>query len=49
VAKVRTTITIDEELLKEVTEYADEQERSISQQIVFFIKEGMKREKESRE
>ena len=42
-SKVRTTITIDEELLKAVTELSDEQERSVSQQIVFLIKEGMKK------
>jgi len=47
VAKVRMTITIEEELLKEVTELAEEKERSISQQIVYFVKVGMKREKES--
>lgn len=46
-AKVRMTITIEEELLKEVTELADEEERSISQQIVYFIKEGMKAHKQS--
>jgi hypothetical protein len=49
VAKVRTTITLDEELLKAVTELSEEEERSISQQIVYFIKEGMKKVKESRE
>jgi len=42
VAKVRMTVTIDEELLKEVTELAEKEERSISQQIVYFIKIGMK-------
>ena len=41
-AKVRMTVTIDEELLKEVTELAEKEERSISQQIVYFIKIGMK-------
>lgn len=41
-AKVRTTITLDEELLKAVTERSEEEERSISQQIVYFIKIGMK-------
>ena len=46
-AKVRTTITIDEELLKEVTGLAEEEERSISQQIVYFVKVGMKKEKDS--
>jgi len=45
VAKVRMTITIDDELLKEVTELAEEEERSISQQIVYFIKLGMKKGK----
>lgn len=44
-AKVRTTITIDEELLEEVTKIAEERERSISQQIVYFVKVGVKREK----
>lgn len=44
-AKVRMTITIEEELLKEVTDLAEEEERSISQQIVYFIKEGMKKNK----
>ena len=43
--KIRTTITIDDELLKEVTELAEKEERSMSQQIVYFIKEGMKRER----
>lgn len=47
--KVRTTITIDEELLNEVTRLADEEERSVSQQIVYFVKEGMKRVNESRD
>jgi hypothetical protein len=42
-AKVRTTVTIDEELLKEVTELSEEEERSISQQIVYLIKLGMRR------
>lgn len=40
VGKTRTTITIDEDLLKDVTELADEEERSISQQIVYFVKKG---------
>ena len=44
-AKVRMTITIDDDLLKEVTDLSEEEERSISQQIVYFIKDGMKREK----
>jgi len=43
--KVRTTITIDDDLLKEVTELAEKEERSMSQQIVYFIKMGMKGEK----
>lgn len=47
-AKVRTTLTIDEELLKEVTKLAEEEERSVSQQIVYFIKIGLKKE-ESRD
>lgn len=46
-AKVRTTVTIDEELLKTVIELAEKEERSISQQIVYFIKEGMKKYKDS--
>ena len=44
-AKVRMTITIEDELLKEVTDLADGEERSISQQIVYFIKMGIKGEK----
>jgi metal-responsive CopG/Arc/MetJ family transcriptional regulator len=48
VSKVRTTITLDEEMLKEVTELADEKERSVSQQIVYFIKVGLKREREGK-
>lgn len=47
--KVRTTVTIDEDLLKAVTELAEKEERSISQQIVYFIKEGMKKLDSSRE
>lgn len=48
--KVRTTITLDEELLKAVTDLAEEEERSVSQQIVYFIKIGMKKvEEESRD
>lgn len=46
-AKVRMTITIDDELLKEVTELAEKEERSISQQIVYFVKEGIKKYKDS--
>lgn len=46
-AKIRTTINIEEEILKEVTKIAEEQERSISQQIVYFIKVGLKNEKDS--
>lgn len=45
-AKVRTTVTIDEELLREVTELAEIEERSISQQIVYFIKLGLKTREE---
>lgn len=48
-AKVRMTITIEEELLKEVTDLADEEERSISQQIVYFVKVGMQENKKSSE
>lgn len=51
-AKVRTTITLEEELLKAVTDLSEEEERSISQQIVYFIKLGLeahRREKEGRE
>lgn len=48
-AKVRMTITIEEELLKEVTELADEEERSISQQIVYFVKVGMQAHKKDLE
>lgn len=44
-SKVRTTITIDEELLKEITKLAEKEERSISQQIVYFAKEGIKNKK----
>ena len=47
-AKVRTTITLDEELLAAVTELAEQEERSVSGQIVYFIKIGMS-EKDSRE
>ena len=46
-AKVRTTVTIDEELLKAVIELAEKEERSISQQIVYFVKEGIKKYKDS--
>jgi len=46
--KVRTTITIDEELLEAVTALAEKEERSVSQQIVYFVKEGMKKVDESR-
>jgi len=45
VAKVRTTITLDDELLKAVTELSEEEERSISQQIVYFIKLGLETHK----
>jgi metal-responsive CopG/Arc/MetJ family transcriptional regulator len=48
VSKVRTTITLDEELLKEVTELAEEKERSVSQQIVYFIKMCLKKEREGK-
>lgn len=40
-AKVRTTITLDEELLDTVTKISEEEERSVSQQIVYFIKLGV--------
>jgi hypothetical protein len=45
VGKVRTTITIDEELLNAVTEVSEEEERSVSQQIVYFIKVGLEAHK----
>ena len=40
-AKVRTTITLEEELLKAITDLSEEEERSISQQIVYLIKLGL--------
>lgn len=40
-AKVRTTVTIDDDLLAEVTELADKEERSVSGQIVYFVKLGL--------
>lgn len=40
-ATTRTTITIDEELLKEVTKLSDKEERSISKQISYLVRKGM--------
>lgn len=40
-AKIRTTITIDEELYKELSDMSDNEERSISQQISFLVRKGM--------
>jgi predicted CopG family antitoxin/DNA-directed RNA polymerase subunit RPC12/RpoP len=38
-AKIRTTITIDEELFRELIKISDREERSISQQISYLIRE----------
>jgi predicted CopG family antitoxin len=38
--KIRTTITIDEELHKELAEMSDKEERSISQQIAYLVRKG---------
>lgn len=40
-AKVRTTVTIDDDVLAAVTELADKEERSVSGQIVYFVKLGL--------
>ena len=40
-AKIRTTITIDTDLLKEVAKLSGKEERSISKQIVYLIKKGI--------
>jgi len=39
-ATIRTTITMDEELYKELVEISDHQERSVSQQIVYLVRKG---------
>lgn len=39
-AKVRATITIDEELFKELTDTSKEQSRSFSSQVIFLVKKG---------
>ena len=40
-AKVRTTVTIDDDVLEAVTKLADKEERSVSGQIVYFVKLGL--------
>lgn len=39
-ATVRTTITIDEKLHKEITDLSKEQERSFSNQVVYLVRKG---------
>jgi predicted CopG family antitoxin len=39
-AKVKTSISIDEELFKEITEMSTEQDRSFSKQISHLAKKG---------
>jgi predicted CopG family antitoxin len=46
-AKIRTTITIDEEFLKELAEMSSKAERSISQQIVYLVRKGKEFETQS--
>lgn len=40
-AKIRTTITMDEELYRDIEIKSDEEERSISQQITYLVRKGM--------
>lgn len=42
---IRTTITIDEKLHKELTNLSKEQERSFSNQVVYLVKKGKEAEK----
>ena len=42
-AKIRTTITIDEELYREIIDMASGKERSISQQVVYLVRKGMEK------
>jgi predicted CopG family antitoxin len=39
--KIRTTITIDEELYKDIEDMSNGEERSISQQITYLVRKGM--------
>jgi predicted CopG family antitoxin len=45
-AKMKTTITIDEELYEKLKEVAGKEERSVSQQITYFIKIGIEQSQE---
>jgi predicted CopG family antitoxin len=38
--KIRTTITIDEELYRELVDVSDKEERSVSQQITYLVKKA---------
>lgn len=40
--KTRTTITIDQDLLDEITKLAEKEERSVSQQISFILRDYLK-------
>lgn len=39
-AKIRTTITMDESLYEEIKEMSHKVERSISKQIIYLVKKG---------
>lgn len=40
-AKIRTTITIEEDLYRDIETMSGEEERSISQQITYLVRKGM--------
>lgn len=40
-AKIRTTITMDEELHKDIEDMSDREERSISKQVIYLIRKGI--------
>lgn len=42
-AKMKTTITIDEELYEKLKKVAEKEERSVSQQITYFIRIGIEK------
>jgi len=39
-AKIRTTITLDKELFKELAAISKEEQRSFSNQVVYLVKKG---------
>jgi len=48
-AKIRTTITMDEKLHKELTDISKEQQRSFSNQVVYLVKKGRESVKAQKE